>query len=354
MGGTLPAGATYGGQVATAGVGSGAGVGIGVVGLEHLHVYELVDGLCSAGATVVAHTAGCTHSAGFGGWQTGSRPTDRDGVFADPDVALVVVAGVPADRADDAVAALDSGRSVLSDKPGVTTTSQLDRVRAAVDAAQRRWWVLFSERFGVPAVRHAVELARSGVIGRVVAVQGSAPHRAAFDSRPGWFADPERAGSLLVDLATHQVDQFLAVTGADDVGVVHAAAGNVASPDFPDVHDVAELVLVGGGARGFHRVDFLEADGFPSWGDVRLVVTGTAGRLEVRTPVADGDAGSPEVWITDHTSHRRVELEPRATWAEELLADLADGGERLMTREHPFTVSRVVLEAQDRAVPWSS
>ena len=335
-------------------VGVGDGVGIGVVGLEHLHVLELVDGLCAAGARVVAHTDGGTLSAAFAGWQTGSRPTDRDGVLSDPGVELVVLAGVPADRADDAVAALASGRSVLSDKPGVTTVEQLDRVHAAVDASQQRWWVLFSERFGVPAVRRAVELARAGAIGRVVGVQGSAPHRAAFGSRPAWFADPERAGTLLVDLATHQVDQFLAITGADDVRVVHAASGNVAAPGFPAVHDVAELVLVGGDARGFHRVDFLEADGFPSWGDVRLVVTGTAGRLEVRTPVVDGVAGSPELWITDHGSHRRVDLEPRATWAEELLADLADGGERLMSREHPFTVSRVVLEAQDRAVPWSS
>jgi len=354
----------YGDPVTAAGVGSGVGagigtgigtgIGIGVVGLEHLHVLELVDGLCAAGATVVAHTDGDSLSSAFAGWQSGSRPTDRSGVLADPDVDLVVVAGVPAERADDAVAALTSGRSVLSDKPGVTTLEQLERVRAAVDASRQRWWVLFSERFGVPAVRRAVELACEGAIGRVVGVQGSAPHRAAFDSRPGWFADPARAGTLLVDLATHQVDQFVALTGTDDVRVVHAAAGNVASPGFPAVHDVAELVLVGGGARGFHRVDFLEADGFPAWGDVRLVVTGTEGRLEVRTPVTDGVAGPAELWITDHESHRRAELPTRPTWAEELLADLGDGGERLMPREHPFTVARVVLDAEAHAVPWSS
>ncbi len=348
---------TYGDPVTAAGIGAGVGagngVGIGVVGLEHLHVLELVDELCAAGATVVAHTDGDSLSSAFAGWQSGSRPTDRSGVLSDPDVDLVVVAGVPADRADDSVAALESGRPVLSDKPGVTTTDQLERVRAAVDASQRRWWVLFSERFGVPAVRRAVEMARSGAIGRVVGVQGSAPHRAAFESRPGWFADPARAGTLLVDLATHQVDQFVALTG-DDVRVVHAAAGNVASPGFPAVHDVAELVLVGGGARGFHRVDFLEADGFPAWGDVRLVVTGTEGRLEVRTPVTDGVAGPAELWITDHESHRRAELPTRPTWAEELLADLGDGGERLMPREHPFTVARVVLDAEACAVPWSA
>ncbi len=331
---------------------SGPGVGIGVVGLEHLHAFELVDGLCRAGAVVVAHTDGGTLSSDFAGWQPGSRPTDADGVLSDPDVGLVVTVGVPADRAGVAVEALADGRSVLADKPGVTSADQLDRVRTALDSSEGRWWVLFSERYGVPAVRAAADLARSGAIGRVVAVQGSAPHRGAFGSRPDWFADPRRAGTLLVDLATHQVDQFVAVTGAEDVRVVHAAAGNVASPELPEVDDVAELVLEGGGARGFHRVDFLEADGFPSWGDVRLVVTGTDGRLEVRTPVVDGAAGSPELWITDHRSHRRLAVDESVTWPAELLADLADGGERLMGRDHPLTVSRIVLEAQDRAVSW--
>ncbi len=301
----------------------------------------------------MAHTDGGTFAEEFAGWLPESRPTDRDGVLSDPDVELVVLAGVPADRAGDAVAALRSGRSVLADKPGVTTADQLADVQAAVAASGRRWWVLFSERFGVPAVRAAVDLARSGSIGRVVAVCGSAPHRAAFTSRPEWFADPGRAGRLLVDLASHQVDQFLAVTGAGDVRVVHAASGNVAAPELPEVHDVAEVVLEGGGARGFHRVDFLEADGFPAWGDVRLVVTGTAGRLEVRTPILDGVAGTPELWLTDSASHRRVDVPDRVTWAAELLADLTDDGERLMPRDHPVAVSRTVLEAADRAVAWT-
>ncbi|MBU6217415.1 MAG: hypothetical protein KGR17_12485, partial [Acidobacteria bacterium] len=52
-----------------AGVGAGNGVGIGVVGLEHLHVLELVDELCAAGATVVAHTDGDSLSSAFAGWQ---------------------------------------------------------------------------------------------------------------------------------------------------------------------------------------------------------------------------------------------------------------------------------------------
>jgi predicted dehydrogenase len=329
-------------------------VGFGVVGLEHLHVFELVDGLCAAGAVPIAHTAGDSLSDAYGAWQTDSVATDAAGVLADDRVQLVVLAGVPSTRADAAVAALDAGRSVLSDKPGATTSDQLERVRAAVAQSAGRWWVLFSERFGVPAVRVATTLARDGAIGEVVHVSGSAPHRGALDQRPEWFFDPGRAGALLVDLGAHQVDQFLASTGAETADVVGAASGNVAAPDHPAFHDIAEVTLAAGDARGHHRVDYLEADGFPAWGDVRLVITGTAGRLEVRTPVVDGVAGAPELWCTDHDGHRRVDVDPTVTWPRELLDDLADGGERLMSREHPFAVTTVCLSAAAGATPWTS
>lgn len=329
-------------------------VGFGVVGLEHLHVFELVDGLCAAGAVPMAHTGGDSLSDAYAAWQTASVATDMAGVLADDRIQLVVLAGVPSTRADAAVAVLETGRSVLSDKPGVTTVAQLDRVRDTAERNPGRWWVLFSERFGVPAVRAATSLARDGAVGEVVHVSGAAPHRGALDQRPDWFFDPARAGHLLVDLGSHQVDQFLAATGAATAQVVGAAAGNVAAPDHPAFCDIAEVSLAAGDARGYHRVDYLEADGFPAWGDVRLVITGTSGRLEVRTPVVDGTAGSPELWLTDHDGHRRVDVDPTPTWPTELLADLADGGERLMSREHPVTVTDVCLRAASGATSWTS
>ena len=331
-----------------------APVGFGVVGLEHLHAFELVDGLCAAGAVPVAHTAGDSLSDAYSSWRTESTATDAAGVLADERIQLVVLAGVPSTRADAAVAALDAGRSVLSDKPGAITFEQLERVRAAEERSPGRWWVLFSERFGVPAVRTATALARAGTIGEVVHVSGAAPHRGALDQRPEWFFDPDRAGALLVDLGTHQIDQFLAATGAGTAEVVGAASGNVAAPDHPAFHDIAELSLAAGAARGHHRVDYLEADGFPAWGDVRLVITGTRGRLEVRTPVVDGVATGAELWCTDDDGHRRVEIDPTPAWPTELLADLADGGDRLMPRDHPYTVTRLCLQAAAGATPWTT
>jgi predicted dehydrogenase len=333
------------------------GVGIGVVGIEHLHVFELVDGLVSAGCRAVAHSgAAGPLTEAYGAWQAGSRATDIDGVLGDPDVQLVVLAGIPAERAAVAVAALVAGKDVLSDKPGATSPGQLDELRHTVEATGRRWWVLFSERFGSPAVVEAVRLARSGRIGRVVAVQGSAPHRGSLDLRPDWFFDERAGGGILVDLGSHQADQFLALTGATgpEVRVVAAAAGNTAAPDRPGFQDIGEMLLAADGTRGHHRVDYLEADGFPTWGDVRLVVTGTGGRVEVRTPVdRTGSTGPTEVWVTDHDGVTRHDHAPEVSWPADLLADRADGGERLMSREHPFDVTDLTLRAAAAATDWA-
>jgi predicted dehydrogenase len=336
-------------------------VGIGVVGIEHLHVVELVDGLVAAGCTAVAHASSTDSLAElYGAWQAASEPLDAEAVVADPRVGLVVVAGVPSERADVAVAALRAGKDVLSAKPGATTVAQLERIREAVEDTGRRWWVLFSERLANPAVQRAVDLARAGAIGRLVHVEGVAPHRLSPDERPAWSFDRERSGGIVVDLASHQVDQFLAATGADPdaVRVVGAAVGSVRDWDAPErkgFEDVGELALAAPGVRGHHRVDFLEPDGFPTWGDTRLVITGTDGRIEVRIPVdRDGRQGATEVRVTDHDGVRLDEERPEVTWAQDLLADRADGGERLMSRRHPFDVTGLTLEAAATATGWGT
>ena len=146
----------------------------------------------------------------------------------------------------------------------------------------RPWTVLFTERFENRAVAEAVRLARAGAVGQVVQRRG-APHSLFAAERPDWFWDPTKSGGILVDLASHQVDQFLALVGDPaEVEVRSAAVGNVATPAHPDFQDVGSFTLVAAGAQGDHEVDLLSPAGLGTWGDVRLAVVGTTGTLEVR------------------------------------------------------------------------
>lgn len=330
------------------------GLRIGIVGVEHLHLFELVDALVRAGAETVAHAAGEGPLPDmYRSWRDTSEERDVDGVLADDGIDLVVTAEVPSRRADVAVAALSAGRHVLADKPGATTTGELERVEAAVAASGRRWWVNFTERYENRAVSEAVRLARSGALGQVVAVNGLGPHAAMADQRPPWFFRSADTGGILVDLASHQVDQFLAVTGADpaQVSVVAAAEGNVAHLDRPEFVDVGHLVLSGGGAVGHHRVDYLTPAGLGTWGDVRLTVVGTAATAEVRANIDPaGQPGADHLVLVDAEGTRRVDCSGvRLDWAEQLTLDVLDDGERFQPRGHSEAVTRLTLAAADLA-----
>ena len=114
-------------------------------------------------------------------------------------------------------------------------------------------------------------------------MRGSGPHSLVAAERPDWFWDPDLSGGILVDLASHQVDQFLALLDdPSDVEVRGSTAGNVATPNHPDFQDIGSFTLVARGAQGDHDVDFLTPAGLGTWGDVRLSIVGTTGTLEAR------------------------------------------------------------------------
>lgn len=329
---------------------------LAVVGAEHLHLFQIVDGLVRSGAETVAHTGGDSLAELYQGWRVGSREATLEEILADDTIDVVVTAAVPARRAAISAAALYAGKSVVSAKPGVTTAEQLDGVRAALaDRPGRPWTVLFTERFENRAVAEAVRMVRAGAIGRVVRVRGSGPHALHADQRPDWFWDPAQAGGILVDLASHQVDQFLALLDDPaEVEVCAAAVGNVATPDHPAFQDVGSFTLSAAGAQGDHAVDFLTPAGLGTWGDVRLEIVGTEGTLEVRANLdVVGHDGAEHLIHVDADGARRVDVHGvPLDWAEVLVADLANGSEQLMSQAHVLHVCDLTLRAQGVATSW--
>ncbi len=331
---------------------------IALVGADHNHLYEIVDRLVKAGATAVAHTAEGQFVEHYSGWQADSVETSFDDVLADDSIDVIVTAAIPNRRASIALAAIAAGKHVVSDKPGLTTMDQLDAVRSAVaDRPGRPWTVLFTERYQNRAINEAVRLARAGAVGSIVHVVGAGPHTMWAKRRPAWFWDPEATGGILVDIGSHQVDQFMAVTGsaAAEVAIVASAVGNVASADHPAMQDIGSMTLVARGIVGDHRLDYLTARGLGTWGDCRLTIVGTEGTIEARANVdVAGSEGAEHLIVVDADGTRRVDVSGVVVdWGEQLLADLADDGERLMTQQHAIDVTDVCLRAQAAATPWA-
>ncbi|HSU06663.1 MAG TPA: Gfo/Idh/MocA family oxidoreductase, partial [Acetobacteraceae bacterium] len=253
------------------------------IGLDHRHIYDLVEGLIAAGQDCVGHDPETTDPRVLAGFQKRFPQVPavgRDRLLADPAIAFIVTAAVPRDRAALAIEAMRRGKDVLVDKPAVTTADQLAAIQQTVADTGRIWSVCFSERLLTPSTLKALEIVRVGGIGRVVQTVGLGPHRLNRALRPAWFFDRAAYGGILNDIASHQIDQFLAFTGAADASIVSSTVGEFGTD--PDFEDFGEITLQTDSARGYLRVDWFTADGLPTWGDGRLFVLGTNGTMELR------------------------------------------------------------------------
>ena len=279
------------------------------------------------------------------------RVADRRTLIEDPEIDLVLIAAVPAERAALAIEAMRHGKDVMVDKPGCTSLEQLEVLRTVVRETGRIWSVDYSERFEVPAVSRAIELVRAGAIGRVVQTVGLGPHRLNRDLRAPWFFDAERYGGILCDIASHQIDQFLVFAGADDAEIVASTVGNFANPDDLGLQDFGEILLRSTNAQGYIRVDWYTPDALPTWGDGRLTILGTEGTIELRKYVdIAGRPGTDHIFLVngDRCEHIDGSDAPLPYFAS-LAADIRDRTATAMPQAHAFKVTELALRAQAQA-----
>jgi predicted dehydrogenase len=326
------------------------------IGLDHRHIYDLVQGLLDADQSCAGYCPQTTDPrvlAGFRKRFPHIPPVDRGRLLDDPSVDVVVIAAVPCDRAALAIAAMERGKDVMVDKPGLTTLGQLGEVERTVAATGRIWSVCFSERFLTPSTLKALELVAAGGIGDVIQSIGLGPHRLNRALRPAWFFDRAASGGILNDIASHQIDQFLAFAGAADAEIVMSAVGEFGTA--PGFEDFGEIVMQTKTARGYLRVDWFTADGLPTWGDGRLFVLGSKGTIELRKYVdIAGRAGTDHLFVVDAGGTRHIDCAAAGvSYFRDFVADVANRTETAMAQRHAFTVCRLALQAEARAARFS-
>lgn len=323
------------------------------IGIDHRHVYGMAANMVDAGAEFV-------------GWWTEGHPNTEEGfvkrfpdvpraedaeaLLNDPSIELILLSGIPCDRAGWAIKAMGAGKDVMSDKPGCTTPEQLAAIKAIVAATGRIWSIDFSERFEVPAVTRAAELVAEGAIGKVVQTLGIGPHRLNRDTRPGWFFERDAYGGIITDIASHQIDQFLFFTGSTDAEVTLASVANYANPDDPGLQDFGEIALRSDKGHGYIRVDWYTPDALPTWGDGRLTILGTEGYIELRKYVDVGSEGTDHVILVNGTRCEKIDASGAdLPFFARLAADIRDRTETAMSQAHVFKVCELSLMAQAMA-----
>jgi predicted dehydrogenase len=325
----------------------------GVVGINHAHIYGMVDAITRGGGELVSfHARETDLAAEFGRrYPSAKRVREDREVLEDPTIPLILSSIVPNERASLGIRAMQLGKDYVCDKPGMTTLAQLAEVKRVQAATKRIYSIVYSERFESGATLRAGELARSGAIGKVVQTIGLGPHRIHPPERPDWFWDPERHGGILCDIASHQFDQFLWFTGSTSGEIVASQVRNVRHPEHSRFQDFGDATVRGDGGTGYVRVDWFTPAGLPTWGDTRLTILGTDGYIEIRKNVdLAGRAGGNHLFIAAakgvrYEDCRGVDL----PYGRQLVDDVVNRTETAMTQSHCFLATELALRAQAQA-----
>ncbi len=329
---------------------------VGVIGLEHGHIYGMCNGLVEAGAEVIlVYDPDPAKVTAFQkAFPEAKAARSMEEVLENPKIKLIASAAIPCDRPVIGMKALTHGKDYFADKPPFTTLAQIDEARKKTAETGKRYAVYYSERLHVESAVFAGKLISEGAIGRVVQVMGTGPHRISLSQRPAWFFEKDKYGGILVDIGSHQIEQFLFYTGAKDARVLSSRVANFKFKQYPGLEDFGDATLLAdNGATGYFRVDWFTPDGLKSWGDGRTFILGTEGYIELRKYI--DVARSPEgdqVFLVDHKGehHYAVAGQVGFPFFGELIRDILDNTRKAFDQELFFRATELAIIAELQAL----
>ena len=323
------------------------------IGLNHGHINGQVDAVTRGGGQLVAFFAKEPDLAdAFARRMPAARRagSERE-ILEDPTIQLVVSAAIPDERAPLGIEVMRHGKDFMVDKPGAVTLEQLAAVRRAQADTKRIYSVLI-ERHESKSVQKAAELVKAGAIGRVIQTIALAPHRMSPATRPAWFFERSRYGGILVDLASHHIDQFVFFTGTTRGEIAAAQIGNVNHPQYPGLEDFGDVMLRGDGGTGYIRADWFTPGGVSAFGDGRTTILGTEGYIEIRKSVdIAGRPGGNHLFLVDQKAAQYIDCgDVPLPYGERLVDDVLNRTQTADDQARTFLAMELALRAERDAL----
>jgi len=123
-----------------------------------------------------------------------------------PEVTALVVATRHDSLAEITLAAVETGKHVLVEKPAARTSAELDPLIAAVNKSKVKVHVGFNHRYH-RSLRQAKEIIDRGELGELMYIRGRYGHGGRLGYEKEWRAQPEiSGGGELIDQGPHLID----------------------------------------------------------------------------------------------------------------------------------------------------
>lgn len=174
--------------------------------------------------------------------EAGLRVYDNLEDFLKEDLDLVIIATPNHVHAKYAIAAMESGKNVLCEKPATMTVKEIEDVIAVSEKTGKFFTVHQQRRFDKD-YRALCEVIRSGVIGNVTTVESKVLGERGVCF--GWRGDPEVGGGMLYDWGVHLIDQMLELYPDEKVISVYARIMSILTPAVDDSFEI-NMILTNG------------------------------------------------------------------------------------------------------------
>ena len=325
-----------------------------VIGLDHGHIYAMVNGLLEAGAEIVAVAdSDAAKAEDFCKRYPGAVVSTEQEILSDDSIQLITSAIRPDKRVALGLKAMESGKHFFCDKPGMLKMEDIGKVREGCKATGKKYMVYFGERIHVEGAVFVQDMIDKGLFGKIVTITILAPHRLNPSTRPDWFFDPDKNGGILNDIGSHQVEQLLSYTHSEHAEVRYSAAGNMHTPAHPRFQDFGEAVIdTDSGASCYVRVDWFTPDGLGAWGDGRVFIVGTKATCEIRKYINVGtDSNGDHIFFTDSEGEHHYQVTGKVGFRffGQFIRDCLDGTDNAMTEDHVLESMRLAIESSDKA-----
>lgn len=321
-----------------------------VIGLDHGHIYGMTNGLLEAGATLkYVFDPDPEKVKIFLQRYPQAIPVESAEAVLTSDVFLIASAIRPDKRGKLAVDVMYAGKNFFVDKPGFLTLTELEEIRKTCQVTGKKFYIYFSERIHVEGAVCAENLIREGKIGKVLNVVNLAPHRLNAPTRPDWFWDCDKNGSILIDIGSHQIEQFLTYSGSHTAKIVASRMKNFGTPEHPEFYDFGECTLQGdSGATCYFRVDWFTPSGMGAWGDGRTFVTGTNGSIEVRKYIDVARSSEADhVYFTDSEGEHLIKAHGKYgfSYFGNIVLDCMRGTDNAISPNITLEAMRIAIQA---------
>ena len=295
----------------------------GFLGFRHFHILSLYELCMKHEETAVCASCEEEPEARKHAERNGVKFTHDscDSLLESADCDVVAIGDAFGLRGGRAIAALQAGKHLLSDKPICTSLNELDEIERLATENNLRVGCMLTRRY-LPSTVGTRRLILDGELGEIHAIHFNGQHPLLLGTRPGWYFEPGLHGGTINDIVIHAADTIPWVTGLNFDRVNAARCWNAFAKEFPHFEDAGQMLLTmenGAGVLGdvsYFAVDGMAYESPYYW---RMTYFGEKGILETSQ-----NSSSMSLLLKDDEKINELPLpEPReGDYLEAFLADI--------------------------------